>query len=281
MTNNKVKLVAAVIAVLTASGASAQTPGGFEVGAELFDYNYRERVEGETIVRDDGLFGGLRLGYTETIGGGAFLRARLNVAFGSVDYSSNGAIIGEPTDTRLENVLQGIGYLELHAGKDFVLKGGTTITPYVGIGARYLSDNSGGEESEDGLLGYDRQVSYSYLPLGVAARVPIGGRTSLVLAGQYNLFLGGDAESKFSEIDPAFPDVELELNDGSGYELSALVSMPLGRNAISFGPFIRRWNIGESESFILEDPEGSGESIELVEPRNRTTEIGVRVSFSF
>jgi hypothetical protein len=266
---------------MAGSTANAQTRGGFEAGAELFDYNYRERFEGKTIVKDDGLFKGVALGYVETIGGGAFLRARMSIAYGSVDYRSDGSIIGEPGDTRLDNVSQSIGQLELHVGKDFQLEGGTTITPFIGLGSRYLLDESGGEETVDGLFGYDREVSYGYVPVGVATRFRLGSASALTLSAQYNWVVHGDVKANFSDIDEELPDVEVELDKGHGFELSAMVSIPVGRNAINVGPFFRRWDIGRSKSFILTDPEGSGESIEFFEPKNHTGELGLRVTFSF
>jgi hypothetical protein len=281
MNKNGVKLVAAACAAMAASAAGAQTRGGFEVGAELFDYNYRERLEGETIVKDDGLVTGLTLGYVETIGNGTFLRARLKGASGSVDYRGSGMDGGARLGARLDDVSQSIGQLELHVGKDFQLGAGSTLTPFIGLGTRVLVDESGGEVSEDGLLGYDREVAYAYVPIGVATRFRLGGRSALTVSAQYNWVAGGDVTSKFSEIDDEAPNVKVQLDDGHGFELSAIASVPVGGSEINFGPFFRRWDIGRSRSFILRDPGGSGESIEFFEPRNHTSELGLRVSYSF
>jgi hypothetical protein len=265
--------LATASAAFVASAAEAQTRPGFELGAEVFDYSYRERFEGEVIVKDDGTFGGITFGYVETIGSGMFLRARLSTDFGSVDYSSD--------DGRLENVSQTIGQLELHLGRDFTIGSGTTITPFIGIGSRVLEDKSGGKETELGALGYDREISYAYVPVGVAAALPVSGRSELILGGHYNWVVGGEAKSQFSDLDPELPNVRVDLDNGHGFEASATLRFPLGSHAIAFGPFVRHWNLDRSTSFILTDPEGSGESIELFEPRNRTTEMGLRLSFSF
>jgi hypothetical protein len=260
-------------AALVASAAEARTRPGFELGGEVLDYSYRERFEGNLVARDDGTFGGVSAGYVETIGGGSFLRARLSVDLGSVDYSSD--------DGRIDNVSQSIGQLELHFGHDFELGGGATLTPFIGIGSRVLEDESGGEETQSGALGYDREISYAYVPIGIAAGLSLGGATELKLSAQYNWVVGGEAKSRFSDINPAFPNINADLNDGHGYEASAMLSFPLGSHAIAFGPFVRRWNLDRSESFVLTDPEGSGEAIEFFEPKNRTTELGLRLSFSF
>jgi hypothetical protein len=270
-------ILAAAAAAASPAAAFGQTPGGFEIGAEAFDYNYRERDEGDTIVFDDGRFGGFHAGYLETIGGGWLLRARLAVAFGSVDYRAP----DPASEVRLDNVRQSIGQLEFHIGRDFPVGGGATVTPFAGLASRILNDNSGGREAEDGTLGYDREISYAYVPLGLGARVPLSGRTSLVFSGQYNLFVGGDAKSKFSKVDAELPDVNLELESGHGIEASAAIETRIGGAAVRFGPFLRQWKIRQSETFTITNPDDPTESLEFTEPPNRTTELGLRLSLAF
>ncbi len=247
----------------------AQTRPGFEIGAEILDYKYRERFEGETIVKDDGTFIGLRASYVETLANGWFLRAASTTTFGKVDYSSD--------DGRIENVPQTLGQLEFHAGRDFLIGGKTTLTPFTGIGGRALRDNSGGKETELGLQGYDREIGYAYVPLGLAASVPLR-HMKLDFSVQYNWIVNGTAESKLSGLDPDAPDIELDLEEGHGVEASAMLTIPVGRNAVRFGPFLRRWSVDRSKSEFFEDEEFE---IEIFEPANKTTEVGVRVAFAF
>ncbi len=275
MTNLRAGLIALGCGLLgtpavAEAGTSIGTHGGFEVGGELFDYSYRERDGGATIVRDDGTFGGITGTYVETIGSGWFLKARLTLGWGSVDYSSDDG-------SRLDGVPQDFGQLELLAGRDFAV-GAVTLTPYAGVGARVLNDNSGGRMTSDGLAGYDREVSYGYWPVGVTARLPLGKRATLTLSGQANFVTNGEAVSRFSELDPDVPDVKLDLPSGTGWELTAAVSLPVGSSRISVGPFARGWQIDRSRSAILADAEGA---IELFEPKTRTVAVGLRAAFAF
>jgi hypothetical protein len=268
--------------VLVPSPAAAQTRGGFEAGVEVFDYSYRERDDGETVVRDDGQFIGIALGYVETLGSGWFLRAEVSGAAGSVDYRSSGSILDEEAgEARLDDVSQGIGRFEVQVGRDFMLSKGASLTPFVGLASRNLNDRSGGEETESGLLGYDRKVSYFYVPAGLALRHSTGGRGAITISAQYNHLIGGSATSKFSEFDPELPDVKVDLNGGSGFSLSAIAEIPVGKKAIRVGPFLRRWSIKESKTFVITNPDDPTERLELAEPKNRTTEIGLRLSFAF
>lgn len=254
----------------TPTQAATQTRPGFEVGAQLFDYNYRERFEGDTVARDDGKFIGVTGSYVETIGRGWFLRATAATGAGSVDYSSD--------DGRIKDVSQYIAQVEFHVGRDFRVGGRTTITPFAGIGGRALDDNSGGKQTELGFEGFDREIGYTYIPVGLAATVPVGSKMALVLSSQLNWVVAGTAESKFSELDPEIPDLSLDLDGGYGIEVSAMLSAPIGRNAVRFGPFLRYWNIEQSKSktFREEDFE-----IEFFEPANKTRELGLRLSFGF
>lgn len=262
---------------LAPAAAQAQTRGGFEIAAELFDYGYRERDSGETIVFDDGAFGGFRVGYVETIGDGLFLRGRLSAAFGSVDYRAP-----DPTgDVRIANVNQSIGQLELHIGKDFTIGGSSTLTAFAGLGSRALRDGSGGREASNGALGYDREIDYGYVPLGLAARVPVSPRSAVRLGAQYNYVVGGESRAHFSDLDPQLPDIKLDLDGGHGLEASAAFETRMGSRALSFGPFVRHWKIGRSDSFIVTDPDDPGEAIEIYEPKNSTTELGLRLTFAF
>jgi hypothetical protein len=270
-------------AAIVAVEARAGTRPGFEIGGEVFDYGYRERLDGDTVARDDGTFGGIGVGYVETLRGGWFLRARFNAAWGSVDYRGDGAILDEDPggESRIDDVSQTIGQLELHVGRDFTMAGGTTVTPFIGLGSRVLEDKSGGEVSDDGLLGYDREISYAYVPIGLASRHSLGGGKVLTLSAQYNWVVGGEAKSNFSELDEEVPDVKLDLNDGHGFEASAMLDLPVGSHAVRFGPFLRYWSLGRSDKLVLTDPDFPGEELQVFEPKNRTTELGVRLAFAF
>ena len=277
------RIIASVLAAGAAASStsvSAQTRGGFEIGLELFDYSYRERLNGQTIVHDDGRFIGLAIDYTQRLGDNWFLRGRLSGAAGSVDYRSSGGI-GFDSPARLDDVTQGIGRFELQIGRDLMLSNTTSLTPFVGFATRVLNDRSGGEETRDGLRGYDREVVYSYVPVGLALRHPLGERSALTVSAQYNRVVGGEAESRFSNLDPDLPDVKVNLNGGNGFELSAIADIPVGRRAVRVGPFMRRWSIAQSDTFVLTNPDDPTESIAFFEPQNRTTELGLKLSFAF
>lgn len=260
-----------LLAAAGAAPAGAQTRGGFEAGLQVLDYNYRERLEGTTVVRDDGPMVGLTLGYVETIGNDWFLRARVDGASGEIDYRSDDG-------AKLDDVRQSVGHIELHVGRDFVSRKGITLGIFAGVGARALRDESGGRVASDGAAGYDREVGYAYVPIGASLSLPVGDRARLAVTGQYDHVFRGRARSKLSQTGAGLPDLTLAANRGHAFELAATMSLPTGRHAIAFGPFVRHWRIRQSRSIDLAVPEGV---VTFFEPANRTTEAGLRVSFGF
>ena len=263
-------LGAAAAAVLSASAASAQSAQGLELGLQTYSYDYKESFEGESI-QDEGRFTGFTVDYGRPVGGFSF-DVRFRYAQGEIDYSaSDGA--------RLDDVEQASGQLELLLGRPFQASSAVTVTPYVGIGSRALLDFSGGRVTDTGLEGYDREVGYAYLPLGAAVRADLGNGRALSGHAQVNLAVSGEVQSNFSEIERGAPDIEAELDGGHGFELAAAFSAPVGRVRIGFGPFLRMWDIDQSESVFLSDPD-IGE-IELFEPPNETVELGFRLTVGF
>jgi hypothetical protein len=267
-------LAAGACAAGIATPALGQTRPGFEAGLEAFQIGYKEFDEGDLFIREEGHMLGIHLSYVQPIAGGLFGRVILSGAAGSVDYDP----LDEPV---IEDIDQSQGRVELHLGYDFMLGGGASVTPFIGYGARLFEDESGGCETESGRLGFDREITYNYIPVGLAASIPVGGRKRLNLSGQYNHLVGGDVNNFFSRIEPDVPDVALEFNGGHGLEASAMLSLPVGRrNAVNIGPFIRTWT-WTLRQLHDRQPGRSHRSDRPDEPENRTTEVGVRVSFSF
>ena len=257
-------------AFTAASAAQAQTRQGFEIGVEGYTYRYDETFEGVEILEDQGRLFGLTLDYGRGLGAWE-LRLRGRASGGYVDYQSDDG-------DRLDDVAQATVQTEVHFGRPLALSPTATLTPYAGLGARGHGDASGGRVTDTGLEGYDRYIFYAYAPVGAAAEFRTGPRTTVSLTAQYNLFLGGDAESKLSEIDVEAPDIEVELEDGYGWELSAAVHHAVGARTVSFGPFLRYWNIEESTRQRFDDEEFS---FEVFEPSNTTLEAGLRLAYRF
>ena len=133
-----------------------------------------------------------------------------------------------------------------------------TITPYVGLGYRYLVDDLPPP------YGYLREQTYLYAPLGLIAMKAFG-RWRFGIRAEYELFLtgynlsGGDSFTQDS---------------GYGYQLSAyLAHVRPGETVLSLSlePFYRYWEVGESSM----SPSG------YIEPENNSSLYGMRAMISF
>jgi hypothetical protein len=83
------------------------------------------------------------------------------------------------------------------AGYDVPIFIESRITPYLGIGYRYLNDNTGGRVSTTGHAGYEREANYVYLPIGFESNFPINEGWSWGATFEYDVFLGGKQKSHF------------------------------------------------------------------------------------
>jgi hypothetical protein len=148
------------------------------------------------------------------------------------------------------------------------------ITPIVGLGHRWLYDDSGGSTSSSGALAYDRQSQYLYLPLGAIYNPSEFDKWRI--KGQFNVFLDGQQTSYLSDASAGYNDVENDQSYGWGIDFN--VDYDLFDNATVYG-FSRYWDIDRSSI----DPiiytgllAGYGQ-----EPDNTTTEIGVGLSYKY
>ena len=262
----------AAIATLSALGAAvpaqAQSRPGWDVSAEVFHYAYREPLEAED-VKDDGLMIGGAFGYTH-VRGSWIGKVRGSVAAGAVDYR-----LGTET---IDDVSQAIAQLELNVGRDFRTERGSALTPFIGLGARALSDSSGGKTTSEGSEGYDRRVTYQYVTAGAALNTPIRDGRSYTLSGQYNWLSGGSSKAYFSDLDPEAPNLEMDFTDGYGVEAYATINIQRGGGLVSAGPYLRYWNIDQSRSLVFTE---GAESIEIYEPANSSWQLGLRATYNF
>lgn len=267
--------MALVLAGLTLSApiARAQTEPGFALAPEAGWYSYQESG-----VRLTGPLAGVRGSWTsdtkpvfariEAIGDAAFL-----------DYNST-----------LSGSASGIwdlkGELRALGGTDVPL-GHAVLTPYAGLGYRALYDLEGGAMTNMGAVGYNRLSQYLYIPLGLTLGFRVGNwKISPTVEGDY--FVEGWQTSYLTDVPCGCGttsgtfDSNITDRQHQGYGLRGEIDFettgPWGR-PISIGPFIRYWEIGQSD-FASAFSNGRFVGIAF-EPSNHTIEGGVNLSFKF
>lgn len=247
----------------------------FEVGPEMYYFNYEE----PGVMEEDGMFYGVGAAYSyhNTLMLG--LDGRL--AYGNVYYISPGSgSIDDIDDVVIETRgTFGIDWDMTDALMEWNINDALTLTPFSGLGYRYLNDDTSGRISTTGARGYERESNYYYSPIGLAARWSGQPGWSVTLSGEYDVFWSGKQQSHLSDAVASLNDLENDQDDGYGTRTSIAVAKKGQNMDWVFEAFWRYWDIEESNAAPL----SLGGTVIGVgfEPANDSFEVGGRITARF
>lgn len=187
--------------------------------------------------------------------------------WGQVDYSSD-------LSGQADNITDYMLEIRFLAGYDFVISRTSVITPYIGIGYRYLNDDGSGKTSTKGDRGYERESNYIYSPIGIEIITNLGNNWSIGEIVEFDYFWWGKQKTHFSDVSPDLPDVENRQTDGYGLRGSITIEKKYKEVAFEGGPFVRYWNIKRSDNEYFGP-------IYVYEPDNNSTEVGIKFGVRF
>ena len=236
-----------------------------QIGAELSHRTYEE----PNVMEEKGLMYGIRAVYAYH--NQLMFKTEARIGYGQVDYTSNGTGAIDGIDDFLLEVRMLWGY-------DIPLDTASILTPYIGLGYRFLKDDSEGKQTTTGHFGYLREANYYYSPIGLNALADLRNRWSLEVTAEYDLFWRGVQRSYLSGVDASLNDLRNVQSKGYGCRFALDLHKQFTNTHIVFGPFIHYWSIDDSEVDFLYD---SGLVVPFIEPENTTTEYGFNVSFLF
>lgn len=193
-------------------------------------------------------------------------------SWGEMDYDSQGT--GSMEDVE-DYMIEG----RFLAGYDIPVLRESRITPYLGVGYRYLNDDSGGRVTTTGHYGYEREAHYVYLPIGFETNFPMSNGWSWGTTLEYDAFLGGKQDSHLEDVDSGFQT--LSNDQESGFGLRGAMRLTKVNNRVDFflEPFIRYWHIDDSEiSPVVYSGTIAGYGLE---PENKSTEFGAKAGVQF
>jgi len=194
--------------------------------------------------------------------GGAFQAFEIAYARGEMDYVGSGTINDIP-DEVFE--IRGLFGRHFNLNRDFHL------SPYLGLGYRYLNDDSSGLVSSTGASGYEREQVYFYMPIGLEFKKSsevLGFKLSSRI--EYDYFISGFNRSHLGEIGGSYENITLNQHDGRGYRVSVGFTKAFKNgSSLTIEPFYRYWHIEDSE--ITYDANNTG----WIEPDNNSKEIGI------
>ena len=233
----------------------------WEIGPEISYIEYRE----PDIMSEKGLMYGIDAAYSYH--NGVMIKVAGRFSYGQVDYQNS------VTFNNIDDIIFEIRAL---GGYDFKLSKSLTMTPFIGLGYRYLRDDMAGRTSPAGSeKGYLRESNYYYSPIGIEAVNVFDNGWSAGVIIEYDYFWKGTQKSNFSTAVAGYNDVENDQNSGYGLRGSIMIKKQTARLFFAIEPFIRYWNIDQSEIQNLTDYET------VLEPKNESTEIGVKFTIGF
>jgi hypothetical protein len=234
------------------AGAEPYQTHVWELGAEVYYYRYEE----PDVMKDTGPMYGIAGSYAYHRNWMLKLEGR--GSWGKADYSSQDAGTADRIDYWVLEARALAGY-------DFSPSASVTVTPFIGVGYRYLYDEFGGHTTTTGSAGYDRESNYLYSPVGVMSAFDLGRGWSWGATAEYDIFWRGRQVSHLSG-----GNLVNQQDKGYGARGSFFIQKKLQTYSAVFEPFIRYWNIDQSEV-----------STRGYEPKNNTTEVGARMGVRF
>jgi hypothetical protein len=235
------------------------TPRGGELGVQVSDYRYHEPALGVTL---SGTRWGIQAAWTRHDGlDEPFGRLDLRYSQGNLKYEGSGTMTGVPDKLFETRLVFGRDYIKGHA---------YGLSPYVGLGYRYLYNDARGTSST-GRVGYRRYSHYFYLPVGLTTRFATRSQWVISPTVEADVFLQGRQKTCFSDVGPGRPD--FNNSQESGFGCRARLMFERGR--LAFGPWFQSWRVNCSDLTDI----GSG--VVAWEPSNRTREFGVELNYRF
>jgi hypothetical protein len=247
----------------------------WELGPEISYFAYEEPHFAET----RGFLAGVAGSYTYH--DSLMVRVEGRFSFGSLYYTS-------PVSGTADSIPDRIWEVRGLSGYDFSLQTGSILTPYIGIGYRYLNDNSSGKTTSQGDSGYDRESNYYYSPVGIKFNTNSKTGWSTEATVEYDIFWWGKQISHLSDVNAGFNDLENRQHRGYGLRGSMAFQTNAEDSdydehanevAYAIEPFIRYWNIRDSQPAVVTFM-GSIVGVGL-EPGNHSIEYGINFLVRF
>jgi len=236
-----------------------------ELGLTLSSYSYQEPSVSVGITA---INYGLEYQKTSLLSDGRFLIAGIDYATGTDRYSGSGTL----------DIPRYYYNGKIAIGADWGYRSGI-ISPYIGLGYRFLSEIGGGLRTSTGAVMYDRQSTYFYIPVGLKQRSLSAGGGVLESTFELDYLVSGNQFSGLSVMNNFSYSNSSDVNNRqtSGYGLNASV-MYKRQDGWSLGPYWKYWNISKSDLGTWTYTSGS---TSVYEPANTTEEFGFKALYQF
>ena len=231
----------------------------YELGPEISYITYKEPS-----LKTKGMMYGLAGSYTYH--NKIMLKVEVKGSYGTVDFAGS-TLTGTPVTVK--NNPNGMGEVRGLGGYDFPILKSSILTPYIGIGCRYLNNDVLPKP-------YERESYYIYSPIGLGFITDLGKGWSIGGTGEYDYFWWGYQTSHpIDDLPNLRNDIESRQKNGYGLRSSVTLEKKYKKVIFEAGPFIRYWNIKKLK------PEIVPYNVVWQEPGNNSTEVGVKLAVKF
>lgn len=244
-------------------------PGWFgDLGLEGDYYAYQEKINGrQFFMNDKGAMYGLyyAFGYQPKCTDFRFAIDGRIVAGSRIHYkSASSGTLKNSHYTITENRL--LGFYPWQLDNTWIIEG------YTGIGNRHANNDDRGLYTSTNAYTYLRHSQYTYIPIGMRVIKELANDLSVATHLEYDWFLSGTQKSYFQGM------LNNRQRHGYGVRAGVDVYIPSCYTAFNYmiGAFVRHWNIKDSTVNISTNGRFVG-----YEPKNRTTELGIRFGLVF
>jgi len=242
-----------LFAIFFAAG-TAYAADTTSLGVEGFYDRYREPAPS---VEEQAGYGSVTGNYTHDWGS-TFGALDGRVSYGRDQYSSpDGSDSGIP-QWELDGRVRGGVTLAFASG---------TLSPYVGLGVRYFVDEGKDTVTSLGYVGYDRRITQFYAPVGATYTYLTESGWTIAPNLELDPLLYGNVNTRFQNF--GYYNINNTQNTGFGVRGEFMVGQQAQGYSWQFGPFVRYWDIADSN--VTTTPDGQG----WIEPKNNRLQVGL------
>ena len=239
-----------------------------------------------------GLITGVQGDYQKTFSGFSF-KLRSEFMSGQLDY--DGQLNTHQVEDRSVQVSETGGISISHnaslwysdsaalVGKP-ISKGNYTITPYAGLGYRFLNN----PENSDVAFDYSRQVSYLYLPLILEIQKSTSQKHAWGISGEIDILLRGSVRADLSDASDNYNNLQFDQSVGGAIKLGGFYNSRIFGLNVSVKPFVDAWLVDNSHTDVLTYDgtrvlvkSADGSFGDYCEPANITMTAGLQLDIYF
>lgn len=147
------------------------------------------------------------------------------------------------------------------------------VSLFLGLGRRITEDLDDASPND-----YYRKHIYNYYSLGVHVVVPHDELTASVIQAGIDTMFSGTTETKLSDVDSSYPDINLKFNGGNALNFEWQLSRIYNGLNLFAGLAYKKWTLARSDVATVEF---RGETAYFVEPKNETSTIAFKLGAQF